>query len=352
MKIPQSAYRWALKHLVQEGDSDLFPRLFEVDAFKYSWPAIRDNLANMDIRKYRWRGGRRFVIPKGVHVFRKAVQLDALDSWVLAAIIKQYGRKMEIRRSSIGKNRVFSYRFAPTNDGLFYSDTSSWTAFWEHSLVRTLEPGCNWVAVTDVTDYYNQIYHHVLENELAETGIPAAIVRSIMELLSTVSSGVSRGIPVGPHAAHLLAECAFTPTDRSLLTHGYDYCRYVDDFADVLDKQQKLTLQRHKTKVLPAEEFRCLARSMTVDNVMNDEEAEIIAIIQGHSGDNPYRLVALGGLSQEELEAMEPDKLIRLLQLYLNQDPVAYSRIGWLLRRLSQVGAPGAIDFVLEHFRS
>jgi Reverse transcriptase (RNA-dependent DNA polymerase) len=366
MRLPKTTYQWALRHLIREGDTDLFPPLFEIEAFRYSWKPLLDELSQLDISMYHWKGGRRFIVPKDALAFRSATQLDPLDSLMLAALLRKYGDKIESSRIAVVHRRIFSYRFNPTPDGLFYGKSSLWADFWRDSLERASASGCGWVAVTDITDYYNQIYHHVLENELKAARLPLAAVKSVMSLLSNLSSGVSRGIPVGPHSVHLLAECALIPTDQSLLTRGYNFCRYVDDLhffcrtreeaeialydlADVLDKQQKLTIQKQKTKVMPTEEFQKIARDMLLDRPLNDEEAMLIAMIRKYSADDPYQLVGLASLSDKDLETVDSAKLKRLFDLYLAQTPVDYPRIGWLLRRLAQIAAPGAIEYVLDH---
>jgi len=100
---------------------------------------------------------------------------------------------------------------------------------------------------------------------------------------------VSRGVPVGPHAARLLAEIAMNPEDRGLVLQGRPFCRYVDDvhifctaredaefaiyeFAGILDQQQRLTLHKQNSELLEMEEFRAAAKAHLVDSPLNDEK--------------------------------------------------------------------------------
>jgi len=366
VKLPKAAYNWALKHLVTEGDTDLFPPPFEIEAIRFNWKTVLASLATLDLSNYAWRGYRRFLIPKAELSFRTATQLDPMDSLILAAIMKKYGKKIEEARIPVEKKRVFSNRFAPQPDGRFYGPSSKWQEFWHHSLSRARMSRCKWVAIADITDFYNQIYHHVLQNQLVEAGVPKGVVKAIFNLLKTITHGVSRGIPVGPHSVHLMAECALIPVDRSLLDRGYDFCRYADDMhffcdsqehaeialydvADVLDAHQRLTLQRQKTKVVSAKDFQSLAQPMLVDRPMNDNEKKIIKVIKKHSDNNPYVFVGLDSLSASDIDTVSDENLTELFDLYLKSTPVNYPRIGWLLRRLAQVGAPGAMDHVLEN---
>jgi len=367
MRLPKSAYLWAFRHLITDGDSDLFPRPLELAALNYHRAhGVIADLANLDLSTYEWRGGRRMLVPKDVLSFRHGTQLDVVDSVVLAAFVKKIGAKLEKHRVPQTANRVFSYRYSPTPDGRLYGTETRWLQFWERSKTRAERPECTHVLVADIADFYNQIYHHAVENQLAAAGLKPAEQRVIKRFLSTYSETVSRGIPVGPHAVHLLAELALNPIDQELLAHGHDFCRYVDDFnifcgseeqahgalydlANSLDAQQRLILSRHKTTILSAADFVARAESMLIDRPINNEEAELLEIINDYVGDDPYAHIALSELSNEHLEALGAEALTRLLDIYLAAESTSFSRVGWFLRRLRQVGAPGAIDFLVEN---
>jgi hypothetical protein len=364
IKLNITSCRWALKHLKNEGDTDLFPRPFEIDALTQSSGDVIRLLRSIDIGSYRWVGGRRTLVPKEMVSFRVATQLDPIDSLVLAALIRQFGFDIERKRVPIEEEIVFSYRFKPSRGGHLYTPTSNWSKFWQASLERT-EAQRGWVVIADVGGYYNQIYHHSMENQLLAMGLPQEVVTSILRLLKKLTQGVSRGIPIGPHSVHLLAECVFDPIDRSLLSRKYTFCRFVDDvhifcntqeqaftalfdLANILDKQQRLALQRHKTKVLPAEEFAEIATRMTMEAPLNELEREIIEVIDRLSGGDRYKNVQPASLSNEDLDTLSQRNLENLLNSYLGQEEPNYPRIRWLFRRLAQVGVPGAVSLALD----
>jgi Reverse transcriptase (RNA-dependent DNA polymerase) len=170
---------------------------------------------------------------------------------------------------------------------------------------------------------------------------------------------VSRGVPIGPHATHLLAELAFNSIDRALISEGLAFCRYVDDvhffckseedaqialykYAEILDDQQRLTLQDKKTEIVPADAYVTRASTMLLNQPLNDDEKEILTLIAKSAGGD-YDNATLESLSEDEVEYFESERLEELFDLYLEHHPVPYSRLGWLLRRLSQVRVPGAI---------
>jgi len=366
MKLNETSVEWAKKHLEKEGDTDLFPKPFEIEAIISNWDMVKDYLLNLEVRAHKWGGMRRLLIPKGEYMFRVACQLDPLDTLVLTALIHEYGDLIEKNRVPVNEEVVFSYRFKPKSDGSLYDNNINWNTFWRTSLERAEEHPNGYVVMTDVVDYYNQIYHHTLENELLKAGVPKEVVKSILNLCKNFTQGVSRGIPVGPHATHLLAEVAFNPIDHSLLTRGYEYCRFVDDIhifcnswekaeiaiydlSDILDKQQRLVIQSHKTRIVPVSEFIEIAEQMMIDSPINETEKEILEVIRKHSHGDPYRTIRLSELKPADLKLLNQQNIESLLESYLNQPNPNFPRIRWFLRRLAQVGVPSAIPYIIKN---
>jgi hypothetical protein len=112
-------------------------------------------------------------VPKSEFAFRSVCQLDPLDSLLFAGIIKEIGAKIERKRLLDSENAVFSYRFDPDPSGRLYAANTGWENFWKISSSHCDNFGC--VLVTDISDYYNQIYHHTIENQLDECGVKKTI---------------------------------------------------------------------------------------------------------------------------------------------------------------------------------
>ena len=187
-----------------------------------------------------------------------------------------------------------------------------------------------------------------------------------MSLLESVTVKVSRGIPVGPHSTHILGEMSLIPVDNSLSMKGLDYCRYVDDIvifcddykqariivyqmADILDKQQRLIIQKQKTKIYEGEEFNAHCQSMFQDRPINNFEEEILRVLRTHSSRNPYSNISLNTLSLSEVKVFEQSRVETILSDYLKEIEPNFTRLRWLLRRLSQIGIPSAVDFCVNH---
>lgn len=191
-----------------------------------------------------------------------------------------------------------------------------------------------------------------------------------MQLCSALTAGVPRGIPIGPYAFHLLAECVFDIIDRNLLAKKYTFCRFVDDFhifcktkeeariaiydlTNILDKGLQLSLQGHKSKILDSDEFIELAQHVLIDAPppIMDLEKAMIDIIDRYSNGDRYRNINTACLTEEDLAILSQPNLETVLNSYLAPTLPSepnFTRIRWFFRRLKQVGVPGAIPIAIE----
>ncbi|GAA0526676.1 RNA-directed DNA polymerase [Chitinophaga japonensis] len=376
IKLAESSYRWAIKHLLKENDTDLFPRPFEITIIQEMEDELIKELADLDLTNYQWNAARRFLIPKDNLSYRNATQLHPIDSIVLAAILYEYGNLIENNR--LPDNIVFSYRFKPLSDGTMYANKTAWNNFWEacRDKISTLDEeegkyeldSCyEYVVTCDISDFYNQIYLHTIENQLRDCGFPNQVQKRIAELIKVLNLSTSRGIPIGPHSSHILAEMSLIPVDNNLSLRGIPFLRYVDDMvffcknekearirilqiADILDKEQRLALQRQKTREFKVREFFKYTRKMLGDEPVYEAENEIVEIIRKYTGGNAYTKIVLSAIDNKDLRRISKGKVVDLLQEYL--DAENFEKLRWLYRRLSQIGIPHAVEFSIENFQN
>ncbi|WP_156040488.1 RNA-directed DNA polymerase, partial [Chondromyces apiculatus] len=353
MKLSVSSLDWALAHLRKYGDTDKFPQPFEIEVIERAWHAsLRAELANIDLTQHRWTAERKMLVPKDAAAFRNAAQLDPIDSLLLAALVYEIGALIERRRSPVAEQRVFSYRFDPSADGTLYSP-DRWDAFWETSIRRAAVSSV--VLTVDITDFYNQIYHHSIENQLQACGLTAPATKIIMNLLKSSTVSVSRGIPIGPHPTHLLAEASLIPIDQLMAQRGLEYCRYVDDihvFCDseekaqvalfaivnVLDQYHKLTPNRSKTGFMKSAQFIAFAREKADDQPINSTEASVLKVIKKYSA-GPYDAIPVSQLTSADLAQLSQKALEEILDAYLAAPERDYIRLRFFLRRLASTWA-------------
>ena len=296
---------------------------------------------------------RRFIVPKDDVSYRQATQLDPQDTIILSAIVFEYGNHIEAHRRS--EKEVFSYRFLPTTQGGLYSDQIGWNDFWESAADKGRRSGC--VLCGDISDFYNQIYHHTIENQLLACGLPNQETKWIVGLFESTTAGVSRGVPIGPHAAHLIAEASLIPIDNSMAASGLKFVRYADDIvifsksdrearqalgrlAQILDKQQRLTLQRHKTRFFYPDAFEQHCRSMIEDRPINIEEEIILKIVRKYSGGNPYATISYNQISAEDWGQFSPELVRKIIEECIEVTEVDFIRLRWFYRRLAQNRTP------------
>ncbi len=364
MKLSKDSIEWSIIHLNKENDTDIFPKPVEIDIINENNADCIEELSKIDIGHYKWHLSRRFLIPKDELSYRVITQLDPIDSVFLAAIIKEYGSGIESKRVPESEKIVFGNRFNPSSEGFLYKADGQWKQFWETSIEKSST--CNYVVRFDIADFYNQIYHHTIEQQLIECGFPNEVKNSVCNLLKTVTLKVSRGIPVGPHSTHIIAEAALIPIDNSLKYNGISYCRYMDDFvafcdselecrillnkvADILDKQERLILQRHKTKIYTSEEFIAECNRQLNYEPLNDTEEKIVGIINNHVDGGRYtKKVQWKELDEEDRDFFSKMYFDQIIEEYLNDGEIPnYPKLKWFYRRLSQLGVPYAIDYTL-----
>lgn len=367
MKLQEKSIRWAINHLYKDSDNDLFPRPFELGILKLYEDDVVKLCKEIELGSYKWNAARRFLIPKDNVSFRNATQLDLIDSVILGAITYEFGQQIEDKRISQRKGIVYSYRFKPEDDGTLYSNKKSWESFWEASKDKVIDEDYTYVVVCDISDFYNQIYLHTIENQMAECGLPNTIIKSIKELIISITQRSSKGIPIGPHCFHLFAEMSLIPFDDHLVLREIEFKRYVDDIvifcrsekearialnqvANILDKEQRLTLQRSKTKIMTAEEFVTLCKENLLEETSNVAEEQLMQVINDYSDGNSYVKIKLSDISDADLKALDEINIVDLLTYYIRQKSPNYEKIRWIYRRLAQIGIQHAIDFSIDNF--
>ncbi|MFM5161413.1 hypothetical protein ACEUAT_21065 [Aeromonas veronii] len=194
MTLSRNSIEWAINFVSDHSDGDLFPKIVEIGAIKSKAEEFIQAVENKNLTDFPPKPCRRFIVPKDEISYRQATQLHPQDSLLLSALIHQYGQGIETRR--LDNNKVFSYRFRPTADDGLYGNKNAWNEFWKKADV--LSRSSNVVLYLDIADFYNQIYHHTVENQLIASGFPNQASKWVISLLESTTAGVSRGVPIGP----------------------------------------------------------------------------------------------------------------------------------------------------------
>jgi hypothetical protein len=129
---------------------------------------------------------------------------------------------------------AFAYRFDPAGGARLYQPNRTfhdWLSFLtkfggSDDVFQDSQP----VLETDISDFYQRIYFHRIENILHDAGADKHSFNLIKKIVQVTRSKQSFGIPVGSSVSRLLAEGLLCDTDRMLRDMDLQVTRYMDDY--------------------------------------------------------------------------------------------------------------------------
>ena len=210
----------------------------------------------------------RLLVPTGHSGFRISTKIHPFWNIYINGLAIAIAEKHEVHRS----DNAHSYRYSPTGDGIF-DRSRSWRSYRESTLRDdSLRLDNALVIQTDISNFYEHIYHHRLENCINDLfGDESTVADQIDRFLSKFASGRSFGLPIGGQCARILAEVLMSSIDRRLNDEGIVWHRYVDDFTLITDSHEDayralavlshvladygLSLNRTKTTILRAKHY-------------------------------------------------------------------------------------------------
>lgn len=359
-KLSTDSLDWALNHALSEGDTDIFPPVFEYEAIKADWQAVRQHLASRDVQNWVSRPLRRALSPKGRYGFRIATQLDPLDFLVFTALVYELGPTLEASR--VETDVATSYRYEPAETGRLYDPKANFASFQHRS--RLLAHQFPYVVVTDIADFFPRLYHHRIEGMLESFTDSRGQAQGLLRLLHQWTQRQSYGIPVGPSACRLIAETSITDVDRTLLSEGITFIRYVDDYrifatspshayqqlvtlANSLFSSHGLTLQQEKTWILNSEEFQRRYCGTEDSTEINNLAERFDSFLKEIGVGGPYEEIDYADLDETQREMVNSLNLAELLRQQLSEPEVDQKMTRFLLRRLGQLGDASAASDIL-----
>ncbi|PCI85108.1 MAG: reverse transcriptase [Hyphomicrobiales bacterium] len=176
----------------------------------------------------------RLLTPAGTSGFRITTKIHPFWNLYLNGLAVGIAENLEPDRSE----RAHSYRFND-DEKLFFKKEASWRSYKEATIADVnLQIDGSVVVQTDISNFYEHIYHHRIENLLADIfGQDSTVAVQINGILNKLSSGRSFGLPVGGQCARVLAEVIATSIDRQITEDGLIWHRYVDDYTLIAESQ-------------------------------------------------------------------------------------------------------------------
>lgn len=211
--------------------------------------------------------------------------------------------------------------------------------------------------MTDISDFFNRIYHHELESTLIGLGASQEIIEVLMGILRKWQKGNSYSIPQGLWASDYIGNVYLDPIDKFMVRSGYNYFRYVDDIrigVDTYIEGQKallkleqqiarygLTLNAEKTRIIYKDDMDKLLFPYRerVQEIFDELWSEVPDF-------SPYT-------DDDYVEAVTKDLNIRSLQNFfleqLEQELPNASMTRFCLKKFRQLSDTGNLDVVLEN---
>ncbi|MYB36326.1 MAG: hypothetical protein F4Y26_02830 [Gammaproteobacteria bacterium] len=359
-RVSRDSLDWAISHVARHGDTDIFPVPFEYGALSEEWPEILQRLTSRRFDTMPARAPLILPVPKAQGGFRIAHQLDPIDTLVYTALVYEMGQHIERYRQG---GTACAYRFDSTTAGDFYPQDNGWGTFTERS--RYLAGRSSFVLHLDLADFYNQIYHHRLAGALESAGISKERAVNVEKFLGRFTAWQSQGIPVGPSASHLLAECCLVDIDSSLRTMRVGFVRYIDDFrifaktkrtlnrvqqdlCELLYTNHRLAVQGSKTYIESTDRF--LRHRLNDPKAMVEDEVEarldeLAAQINEETG---YE-VTIEDVDEDTLEEEVGECLEELLGECLSATPVHFGTIRFVLRMANRMQSGAITGTILDN---
>ena len=272
MKIDRKYYECALQHIVNKGDTDIFPFPFELKFLEARKEKICDELVKVDLSQFHPMSLVESLIPKTKYGFRVAHQPFPIDTVIYTALVLRIYDAVEAGRDPMSNNVAFSYRKKIGLDPEFFHENRAYRDWLETIGNKVFSDDYSHVVRTDISDFYSRIYRHRLENILDSLSGETRFVKKIEHFIADWRSNQSFGLPIGSSASRLLAEAALNDTDLALIAQGYEHTRYVDDIliyvkkgqdpyaalaflARHLSENEGLSLNNQKTSILDWNDF-------------------------------------------------------------------------------------------------
>lgn len=287
----RAAFEAALRNVERFGDTDVLPFPIEKTVFAESRRESLELLQRIDVKFESFVESFRpyyetSSYPVGLWGFRWVTQIDPVWNAYLLGLVTAVGDRIEAVRPPLDQCSVFSYRFKPDGEtGALFDWKIGWQQYQERSLVLAKELIAQAknpkdpprVVVCDIADFYARISHEHVKQALQIPGVDPEVADRILVLLRVLSGGEPYGLPIGGPAARLLSELVLQSVDDLLGIEGIPYCRFVDDFhlfasgendayqklmflSEKLFNRLGLTLQKSKTRIMSAQEFRATSQ--------------------------------------------------------------------------------------------
>lgn len=363
--LSEKSIEFAINHLKNFYDSDFFITPFEFNAIFAYFKDVQKYLSTKKIEEIEILIPNNYPVPKPKGGYRIVHQLDPINTIIYTALTYEVAEYIE--RFRIQDDIACSYRISiDFKKGHFFTKGNGQNKFYNKCL--ELSDKLSYVLVTDLTDFYNQIYLHRLQNAI-EACDPCLrdISKKIEWFLMKLNNDVSQGIPVGPAPSIILAEAVLIDIDQFILEKGFDFTRYVDDYVIFSDSKEdlellyhdltgylydnhRLTLASGKTKLLETDVYK----QKYLLNPENDEKEELHKKIEGLSKITDYGTLEpikdIDSLPNDHKIKIRAEVLMNLITSITDKEYLDLGLARHILRRARLLKSRVIIPHLLDNF--
>lgn len=249
---------------------------------------LRDRLRNHIYEPYR---PIRIYVPKPSGLQRPMTFLCLEDQIVYQALANLFATRVRETQENLMRRAVFSNWLNEPDSIFFIRSYKPGYRGFRRFLRQGFNNGNRWIASFDLSAFYDTIDHQLLLKTLHSRGGGSELMNTAQKWLHCWSSGAkpvqhAHGIPQGPQASNLLAECMMFPVDIKMASE-FTYARYVDDIR-ILGKSELevrqavvyLDMLCSDRGLIPSASKHDIRELKTVEDVVSDV-ASLGAYVQG-----------------------------------------------------------------------
>ena len=174
----------------------------------------------------------RIYVPKVSGLHRPLTMLNIEDQIVLQAFANLAAQRLQKKRAPLQFKVVFSNILEKPDSIFFFRRWQVTYGAFQRRIEKHYAGGLRWVGDFDLAAFYDTISHELLLRTIypRTTNTDLDWIAKCLKTWSSdrAASGHGHGLPQGPLASDLLAECFLLPIDL-VLQKRRGYVRYVDD---------------------------------------------------------------------------------------------------------------------------
>lgn len=230
-------FELAAKRVIVDSNTDFIVDKLGIEILKEYQVQIIEHLktkisiSESDGTEYEPRPLELIDVPKKNFTLRPGAVPEIIDRIYYQALCDAIASTIDNNLTNIQDNVLFSYRLSnKSNDEyMFIESNGAYKNFISYQNSLCEDYGFKYVLETDISDYFERIYHHNLIGLLEGFNCDKEIVSTLASLLRKWKEGSSYGIPQGMWPSDLLGNAYLNDLDVAMISDDYKYVRYVDD---------------------------------------------------------------------------------------------------------------------------